>query len=315
MIFVSSWDVRQYREHHETNSLSGYDFLSELQVKKWPISESWLIDMIDHTQKRAWVAVYTFTLPSLREALLRAHKRGVDVGVIMEKFPFWNTSINRETRTFFEKNSIPFHESGEKQFAFMHAKYLLLDSEWIIETANWTRASFDSNREFFLRWSDSNIYRDLEHVFSEDFSGKIGIWKEDTLVVWPTNARERIFSFLTGTTSSIDVYAPSFSDAWLLIQLSQLCYEKKIIRILLADYKDETRPDYWSCIQVRLMKKPLHAKSIIRDKNAVFVGSFNYTKNSLENNREIGIFVSGEVAKSISQSFESDWKQSEVALR
>jgi phosphatidylserine/phosphatidylglycerophosphate/cardiolipin synthase-like enzyme len=63
------------------------------------------------------------------------------------------------------------------------------------------------------------------------------------------------------------------------------------------------------------MKKPLHAKSIIRDKNAVFVGSFNYTKNSLENNREIGIFVSGEVAKSISQSFESDWKQSEVALR
>lgn len=44
--------------------------------------------MIDHTQNRAWVAVYTFTLPSLREALLRAQKRGIDVRIIMEKFPF-----------------------------------------------------------------------------------------------------------------------------------------------------------------------------------------------------------------------------------
>lgn len=47
-----------------------------------------MIDMIDKSQKRVWVGVYTFTLPSLREALLRAQKRGVDVRVILEKFPF-----------------------------------------------------------------------------------------------------------------------------------------------------------------------------------------------------------------------------------
>jgi len=44
--------------------------------------------MIDKTEKRAWIAVYTFTLPSLREALVRAQKRGVDVRVMLEKFPF-----------------------------------------------------------------------------------------------------------------------------------------------------------------------------------------------------------------------------------
>lgn len=31
--------------------------------------------MIDASEKRAWIAVYTFTLPSLREALMRAQKR------------------------------------------------------------------------------------------------------------------------------------------------------------------------------------------------------------------------------------------------
>lgn len=133
-----------------------------------------MIDMIDGAQKRVWVAVYTFTVPSLREALLRAQKRGVDVRVMLEKFPFGNTSINRETQVFLEENKIPLHQSGEKQFAFMHAKYVLFDTTWILETANWTRASFSSNREFFLIGKDADIYDNLSEIFITDFGGGKG---------------------------------------------------------------------------------------------------------------------------------------------
>lgn len=44
--------------------------------------------MIDESRERVWISVYSFTLPSLRESLVRAHERGVDVRVILEKFPF-----------------------------------------------------------------------------------------------------------------------------------------------------------------------------------------------------------------------------------
>jgi len=44
--------------------------------------------MIDAAKNRVWVSVYTFTLPVMRESLQRAQKRGVDVRVILEKFPF-----------------------------------------------------------------------------------------------------------------------------------------------------------------------------------------------------------------------------------
>lgn len=318
VLFVQSCDIMEYREYHTIPTVSGEQtFLSEGTLKKWPLSEQWIVDMIDNSQKRVWVALYTFTLPSLREALVRAKKRGVDVRIILEKFPFWNTSLNRETQLFLEKNKIPLHQSGEKQFAFMHAKYMLFDDTWMLETANWTRASFSSNREFFLSWKDSEIYQNLEHIFLTDFDG--WTWKSNDvrLLAWPTNARERIIDFLDETKKAVDIYAPSFSDAGLLTKLSQLCYEKKIIRILLANYDEENtqKPDYGTCIQVRKMKKPLHAKSIVRDEETAFVGSFNYTKNSLENNREIGVFMTWEGVKGISQSFESDWKQSEVALR
>ncbi len=318
VLSVKSCDVEEYRNYHKDALVTGVQiFLTKGDIKKWPITEDWLVDMIDASRKRAWIAVYTFTLPSLREALVRAQKRGVDVRIILEKFPFWNTSLNRETQLFLEKNNIPLYQSGENQFAFMHAKYSLFDTSWVIETANWTRASFGSNREFFIAGDDASIYENLSSIFLADFAG--GKWNSGDvrLLAGPTNARERIIDFIWETQKSLDIYAPSFSDAGLLTKLSELCYQKKIIRILLANYQNEStqRPDYGTCIQVRIMKKPLHAKSIIRDNQSGFVGSFNYTKNSLENNREIGLFVSWEVVKSISQSFESDWKQSEVALR
>lgn len=318
LLFIQSCDIREYRGYHTDAVVSGdQTFLTEGIIKQWPLSEQWMIDMIDASEKRAWVAVYTFTLPGFREALMRAQKRGVDVRVILERFPFWNTSLNRETQLFLQKNKIPLHQSGEKQFAFMHAKYMLFDNDWIIETANWTRASFSSNREFFLQGRDHEIYKNLEAIFLADFEGGKWISADIRLLAWPTNARERLTDFLEGTEKTIDIYAPSFSDAGLLTTLAQLCYRDKTIRLLLADYDNDNqqKPDYGRCIQVRTMKKSLHAKSIIRDSQSAFLGSFNYTKNSLENNREIGLFISWEVVKSISQSFESDWKQSEVALR
>jgi cardiolipin synthase A/B len=318
-LFVGSFNITEYRQHHEwRESVSGQqDFLTTATIKKWPIPESWIIDMIDASRERVWISVYSCTLPSLRESLVRAHKRGVDVRVILEKFPFWNTSINRETEVFLKENNIPLHLSGEKQFAFMHAKYSIIDANWIVETANWTRASFSTNREFFITGTDTSILQNLATIFETDFSGKIGHSEDIRLLAGPTNARERIIDFVELADSTIDIYAPSFSDRELLAKIAEICQAGKTIRLLLADYEDsaDSALEKGTCLQVHHMKKPLHAKVIIRDKNSAFVWSFNYTENSLENNREVWIFISGEIAKSISESFESDWKLSEVALR
>jgi phosphatidylserine/phosphatidylglycerophosphate/cardiolipin synthase-like enzyme len=60
----------------------------DVSLRRSPLPEKWIVDLIDASHEKVWVAVYTWTLPSLREALVRAHKRGVDVRVILEKFPF-----------------------------------------------------------------------------------------------------------------------------------------------------------------------------------------------------------------------------------
>lgn len=90
LVFLWSFDLTEYRAHHEKNMrVSGEQrFLTDVTLRTAPISESWIQNMIDRAEKKVWVGVYTFTLPNLRESLLRAQKRGIDVRVILEQNPF-----------------------------------------------------------------------------------------------------------------------------------------------------------------------------------------------------------------------------------
>jgi hypothetical protein len=46
---------------------------------------------------------------------------------------------------------------------------MVIDDDWIVETANWTRASFASNREFFITGKDEGILQNLMLIFETDF--------------------------------------------------------------------------------------------------------------------------------------------------
>ncbi len=323
LFFVwQGWNVAEYKNHHKSTVFEVHGeqkFLEDFTIHIWPYSEQWVIDMINSAKEKIYISVYTFTLPEVRESLLRAHERWVDVRIILEKFPFGNTSINRETISFFQENALPLHLSGEWQFAFMHAKYMIIDDRWIVETANWTRASFSSNREVFLTGNDTDIQANLERIFLSDFAGwKWEISLDIRLLTGPVNARERLLDFATQWSHSISLYAPSFSDGIFLQKLHEFCMAGNSVRILLADYEDEDesqKPDYGTCIEAREMKKPLHAKAVLRSDWYAFVGSFNFTKNSIENNREVGIFIVGASVKKLLDTFEADWKLAELVIR
>jgi phosphatidylserine/phosphatidylglycerophosphate/cardiolipin synthase-like enzyme len=171
-----SLDIQSYQEYHVTEKTLSIGeketFLQDIDIIQTPQDEKWLLQMMDSAQKNIQVAVYIFTVPSLRDALIRAQNRGVNVRVILEKSPYNLTGINKETKKVFTDNKIAFYESDERYFSFMHAKYMIFDEEWIISTANWTRSSFSSNREFFLIGGDVRVLNELKTVFETDFNGR-----------------------------------------------------------------------------------------------------------------------------------------------
>ena len=171
-----SLDIKSYQDWHTIEKIYPVRdkeiFFQDAEVIQTPQDEKWLLQLIDRAQKEIKVAVYIFTVPSLRDALVRAQKRGVTVRVILEKNPYNLGGINKETKKVFQENNIVFHESDERYFSFMHAKYMIFDQKWMISTANWTRSSFSTNREFFIIGKDVSILSDLNAVFETDFLGK-----------------------------------------------------------------------------------------------------------------------------------------------
>ena len=78
ILFFLSIDVGEYRRHRSSPQpivTGDQNFITDVTIKKGPLSESWVIRMIDDAQRNVQISVYSFTLPVLREALSRAHKR------------------------------------------------------------------------------------------------------------------------------------------------------------------------------------------------------------------------------------------------
>lgn len=124
-----------------------------------------------------------FTVPSLMEALLQAKKRGVEVKILLEKNPYNAVTINKPAVQFFQNNNLDFYETGDRYFSFMHAKYIIVDDAWIIATANWTRSSFSSNREFFVLGIDPMILDSLKKLFESDFGGVVSHVNDNRILV------------------------------------------------------------------------------------------------------------------------------------
>ncbi len=318
-----SWDNTVYQSHYslqntQTNNQVSQkiEFIWDAALVIHPHTEDFILKIIHASKKEIKIATYMFTLPGLREALLDAKKRGVDVQIILEKSPYNATSINRETVDFCKKNAISVHETEQDAFSFMHAKYMIFDDTWMISTANWTRSSFSSNREFSLLGHDQKILQTLRSRFQADFSSfPWDITPSPTLLVWPTSARETLVQFIGSTQGVLRIYMPNITDEVLIKEFEKLCQQRKTIMILL-DKNDENEKngntlEKNGCPDVRLMKSPsLHGKVTIVDDTTGFVGSFNFTKNSLENNREVGIFIYWTIIDDIVNIFQKDWGKS-----
>ena len=82
------------------------------------------------------------SLPLLSHALIDAHKRGVDVDVVID-----NDSAKQTSRKVFlqlKREGVPVSLSARA--GLLHHKLLIVDDEMLVTgSANWTKAAFTSN--------------------------------------------------------------------------------------------------------------------------------------------------------------------------
>ena len=107
----------------------------------------WLLKHIYNAKQSIYVQSYTFTSTPIAKALVRMHKKGVDVKVIMDSSQFECKHFSQ--RAYLIKHGIPVWEDDKVRIA--HNKVMIIDKEWV-ETGsyNYTYSALKKNAENML---------------------------------------------------------------------------------------------------------------------------------------------------------------------
>ncbi|NGX60930.1 MAG: Phospholipase D [Chlamydiae bacterium] len=106
-----------------------------------------LIKLVEATATSLNVAMYTWTHPDLTEAVIRAHKRGVKVAILLDQGQATGVGKKALTRLLAEGVPVKLSE-GTKLF---HHKMAWIDGNLLVcGSTNWTKAAFTRNHDCFL---------------------------------------------------------------------------------------------------------------------------------------------------------------------
>ena len=134
-----------------------------------------VVTAIENAKKTILVQAYSFTSAPIAKALVNAHKRGVEIGIILDKS---QTSEKYSSADFVAHAEIPVWI--DRKHSIAHNKIMVIDSETVITGSfNFTLNAESHNAEnLVIMHGDSNLAKRYtlnwkEHLaHSEEYAGK-----------------------------------------------------------------------------------------------------------------------------------------------
>jgi phosphatidylserine/phosphatidylglycerophosphate/cardiolipin synthase-like enzyme len=263
-----------------------------------------MTEAIDAAKLSVDVAIYSLSLNSVRDALLRAHDRGVQVRVVME-----SDNLDRADPQRLKEAGIPI--LGDRRQGLMHDKFVVIDgSEVWMGSMNFTDSGAYEDNNNLMRIRSvkmaENYIKEFEEMFIDDKFG------EDVVVETP-NPRVTI----DGTP--IDVYfSPDDRVQQSFVELVENA-EKSITFMAFSFTADEigdavraraldgvevqgvmeteqvnsnvgTEFDLFQQAGLDVLRDgiegQMHHKVMVIDESIVIFGSYNFTNNAEDRNDE-----------------------------
>ncbi len=292
-----------------------------------------LVDLIDGAQKRVDVAAYQLNLPTVTDALLRAHRRGVQVRLVTDGEYEGEEMVGRLRRAGVPVTVRP------KDGGIMHNKFVVVDNTWVW-TGSWNlteNCTYRNNNNAVLIASP-HLAENYATEFEELFRGQFGPTSPKntpypTLVIEVPEESLRIpievyfapedkvashlISVLAGARRSVRFMAFSFTGQEIADTLIELTRRGVSVEGVVeergtdAAYAQYTRLKE-AGIPVWVDGNPylLHHKVFIVDEEAVALGSYNFTSNAeKENDENLLLIYNAEVAQAFLGEYSRVWQQ------
>lgn len=264
---------------------------------------------LENAENRILLAGYTVADPTVVQALLDAHGRGLGVEVLVEGSPVGGLESHEAAaldRLSSAGISVRVIGGQRARYRFHHPKYAVVDDSALVTTENWKRAGTggrssrgwgvvtDGDRiveglvEVFRadrNWVDSIAWEDYESVQTVDGDHASGEYPEEfatetlpvdrtQLVVAPDNAERVLLETIAGARETIDVKQAHLSsrDFPLLEAVIDAARRGVRVRILLSGqwYAVEENRRIQSYLEDRAATESLPLSVRIADPNGAF---------------------------------------------
>ncbi len=261
------------------------------------------------------VVVYLLTYREVISEMVAAHKRGVQVRVMVEESPFGGGLGNGPALEQLKAAKVPW-KYGHPTFRFTHEKAIIVDRKRaLVMTANLTKSAFTRNREYIALITSAEEVADIQKLFDADWDRRQYTLRSASLVVSDVNSRVKLLELIEQARQQLEIEAEVMADKEIRAALVAAQERGVRVRVVMSPPEpEETTCDglrelFRGGVWVRLVSSPyIHSKSMLVDGQRAYVGSINFTATSMEQNRELGIITSTpSVLRELQQTFELDW--------
>ena len=261
------------------------------------------------------MTMYHLTDQTIIEALIAASKRGVDVQVILD---VQQAVREKPTGAYHQlKNANVMAVKSSGGFSLSHVKAFVIDGKAAyIMTLNLTRIA-STTRDVGYVANDPTTVAFVEELFTMDLKNAANQDTEspdtipDNIVLSPTHSRPRLEALIASAKKTLQITVENLSDNTIIADIIAAKARGVDVQVLLprcdlssANFDmPAARQLNTAQVDVRLMPAPasettpyIHQKSIVVDDTTAFLGSENFSFNSLDHARELGLIFS-DVAK------------------
>ncbi len=281
-----------------------------------------LAEAIDKARLSVDVAAYSLSLWSIRDALIDALHRGVNVRIVME-------SGNRDRDVPEELTDAGITILGDRREGLMHNKFVIIDrSEVWLGSMNFTVSGAYKDNNNLLRIQAQkiveNYQREFNEMFEEDHFGPDTVSDTPNPVTFVNgtmletyfspddNVANTITDLLSDADRSIYFMAYSFTSD----ELSEALLSRAAAGVTVAGVMDESQiksnqgGEYDTFAQAGIdvrkdgIEGLMHHKVFIIDEQIVITGSYNFSRSAEERNDEnILVIYNTDIAQEFLKEF------------
>src|SRR6478736_4595603 len=283
-----------------------------------------IIDSILEAKKSLRIKMFVFSDPELIYAVVDAHKRGLDVKVMLNPARRSGEEENESTRKLLEQAGVNVKDTNPF-FGLTHEKSMVVDDRLaFIKSLNWETKNLTETRDYAIITSNPHEVEEVILCFEADWARTDFDPGENARLIWCSiNGRARIARFIDDAKHSLFIQNERYQDLVIIERIIRAAARGVKVHVMVRPphtLKKEKLIEGVGGLRImddvgikihKLKHLKLHGKMLLADGVAAIVGSINFAAGSLDGRRELAIEVrDDDVVDRLHNVARHDWEHS-----